>query len=51
MALEMRRAALLDEFKRRGVHAVAEPGRFRTVVENMPEMGVTTGAEDLGEKN
>ena len=48
MSLETGGAALFNEFQSSRVHAVPEPSRFRAIVENMPEVGVTTCAENLG---
>ena len=40
----MHRLRSLHEVQGRGVHAVAEAGGFRAIVEDMPEMGIAFGA-------
>ena len=44
----MRRSHLLHEAERGGVHAVAEPGGFGAVVEEVSEVRVAFGAGDCG---
>jgi hypothetical protein len=39
---------LLSENERGAVHAVAQTGRFGTVVENVSQMRVTPGTDDFG---
>ncbi len=41
-------SALLDEVERNRVHAIAQAGRSRTVIEDMTEMRVATTAHHFG---